>query len=54
MPVERYLVMVVRRYGERKEGWRKINERMPGVAICTRKYRSEIAVLGWYRNGTAC
>jgi len=26
MPVERYLVMVVRRYQERKERWRKINE----------------------------
>jgi hypothetical protein len=26
MSVERYLVMVVRRYGERKEGCQKINE----------------------------
>lgn len=35
MPMERYSAIVVRRYGERKEGRRKINERMEATAIST-------------------
>ena len=43
MSVERYLVMVVRRYGERKEGWRKVNERKEAAGNKHYQYRSEIA-----------